>query len=311
MTHDGRDLEGRLLALARRATTKRHRAFLILWWVSQIHLLTLPLAKAVRKALDRELAEEAGSRSGKISPPLWCLPTAAMILGMAGSALWAGGLDTLGALTFLRRKDIIGYSPNGADASTEFRAIPGAGGGLPDGLLIDTTRTRPGAACATVRIPLALFEHERLVPFGAKALRVQLDWRIVEGCPHAAGLPALKLSGTEMGPVDPEGHQELVTFSTRNLFLGEGGKLEGRLEPAIHTHPPRRALEGSKDVLFGPLLFIPPGWKIEIRNLQVTALDSSLVPSPPPGEMERFVAWYRQHQRGPTAVDLAWKEFKE
>ncbi|MDR3673202.1 MAG: hypothetical protein P4L36_20320 [Holophaga sp.] len=221
-------------------------------------------------------------------------------------AAWAG-IDAAEGIAILTRTQIIGYSANGPDPSTRFRAIPGEGGILPDGLRVDTTRTSPRACCATVRFPLGLFDHEKWVPFGAKALKIQLKWRVRARRPWAKALPAWRVDANEHGPVDQDGQQHLRTFWGRNVLLAEHGRLEGVLELAIHLQPAVRTLPGSKDVLFGPLALIPAGWDIEFRGYDVTPVAPSQVSDPPIGELARYEAWYLEHEDKPSAIDLRWR----
>ena len=239
--------------------------------------------------------------------PLVLGPVTMTILGFAFAAKWAGGLRILEFVRFIMKQEIVGYSVHGFDPSVEFKAIPGEGGILPDGLLVDTTKADSQAGCATVRIPLGLFDHEKLIPFGAKAVRVRLAWRVLARAPAAKELPAVKLAASEQGVIDPDGQQKLWTFYTRNVFLGEDGRMEGVLDLPMLVHTDTRVLEQSKDVIYGPLVFIPEGWKLEFRHYAVEQIETSQVPPIPEGEPERFIAWYHRNGFKPATIDLTWR----
>ena len=228
-------------------------------------------------------------------------------VGSVHANRWSNGFQTLELKRFIVKQELVGYSVHGFDPSVSFRALPGEGGILPDGLLADTTRASDQAGCSTVRIPLALFDHEGLLPAGARAVRVRLAWKILARTAWANELPAVKLASSEQGEIDSEGQQKLLTFYTRNVFLGEGGSLEGELDLPLLVCAGTRMLERSKDVVYGPLVFIPAGWRIEFRHYAVDAIEPGEVPPIPPGEPERFVAWYRRNAFRPATIDLDWR----
>lgn len=187
--------------------------------------------------------------------------------------------------------------------------LPGGEGGiLPDGLRVDTTKVDATTGCATIRVPLGLFDHEKWIPFGAKAVRVRLSWRVLERSPQATELPALKLASSEQGVIDADGQQKLWTYYTRNVFLGEDGLMEGTVDLPILVHSETRVLPDSKDVIYGPILFIPEGWWIEFRHYWVDQIEASQVPPVPEGEGEKFVAWYHRNGFKPATIDLQWRE---
>jgi hypothetical protein len=250
----------------------------------------------------------AGSRCVAFnSLPLVICSATMTSIGLAFAAQWTGGLRILEFVRFIMKQEIIGYSVHGFDPSVEFKAIPGEGGILPDGLLVDTTKADGQSGCATVRIPLGLFDHEKLLPFGAKAVRVSLAWQVLTKTSAAKELPAVKLAASEQGVINPDGQQKLWTFYTRNVFLGENGSMEGVLDLPMLVHAEERVLEHSSDVIYGPLVFIPEGWKLEFRHYSVKPIEVAEVPPIPEGEPERFVAWYHRNGFKPATIDLTWR----
>jgi hypothetical protein len=227
--------------------------------------------------------------------------------GSFRAAQEADGIDPAGFMRFMMSNQVIGYSPSGFDPTVTFKAIPGQGGVLPDGLLVDTTKANSKAGCTTIRIPLGLFDHEHLVPFGAKAIRIHLQWKVLKKMPSVRDLPAVKVAATEQGPIDVDGQQKFFTFYTRNIYLCEEEKIKGSLDLPMLIHTENRVLPNSKDVIYGPLVFIPDGWRIEFRHYRITQVEPSEVPPIPDGEVERFIAWYLRNGFKPAHIDLAWE----
>jgi len=176
---------------------------------------------------------------------------------------------------------------------------------LPDGLLVDTLHATGKTGCATVRVPLGLFDHEKWIPFGALAVRVLLDWEVLERGADPLERPAVKLAVSEQGPIDADGQQRLWTFFMRNVFLGEARS--GVIDLPVLVHTEARRIPGSRDVVYGPLLFIPEGWLIAFRNYRVEAIDPSEVAPMPEEEGPAFVAWYQRNGFKPATIDLAWQ----
>ena len=342
----GMGLEGHLAALAAHAESPAYRVCMGLWWLAQfdpvlraigdhlLHALELRWSQEVANAEDgtsgcnlqnpavfKEYRFEGGVtlRSRPSIPlrkyrveigqlPMLLVSVTILVLGCLGGIHWSGGLDINEFLEFVMNKEIIGFSAHGFDPTVEFTAIPGEGGVLPDGLRVDTTRADGKTGCATVRVPLGLFEHEKWIPFGAKAIRVRLSWQVEERRPGAVELPAVKLATSEQGAIDAEGHQKLWTYYSRHVFLGEDGARDGTIDLPIFVHTDTRVLPDSKDVVYGPLLFIPEGWRIEFRHYWVDQVEPSEVPPVPEGEGEKFVAWYKRNGFKPATIDLEWRE---
>ena len=342
----GVDLREGLDALSRRAERKSYRACMVLWWWAQFDLVLQPMGGLLWRALAMEWGQEtpfvragmnrccgwspsAGEgdrtdagvglylmlpkllikKSIKIERlPMMVASVTILLFGCLWGIHWSGGLNIHEFWEFVMNKEIIGFSVHGFDPTVEFRAIPGEGGILPDGLLVDTTKADGTTGVATVRVPLGLFDHEKWIPFGAKAVRVRLSWRVLEKGPTATELPAVKLASSEQGVIDSDGQQKLWTFYCRNVFLGENGIMGGTLDLPILVHSEVRVLPESRDVIYGPLLFIPEGWRIEFRHYWVDQIEPAQVPPVPEGEGERFVAWYHRNGFKPATIDLQWRE---
>ncbi len=342
----GADLREGLEALSKRAERKSYRACMVLWWLAQFDLVLLPMGGLLWRALAMKWRQEtpfatvgmnaccgwspsageddrsdAGVRLHPLSSiplrkkdvefarlPMLIAPVTILLFGCLWGIHWSGGLNIHEFWEFVMNKEIIGFSAHGFDPTVEFRAIPGEGGILPDGLLVDTTKADGKTGVATVRVPLGLFDHEKWIPFGAKAVRVRLSWRVLEKGPSADELPAVKLASSEQGEIDADGQQKLWTFYTRNVFLGEHGAMDGTVDLPILVHSEVWVLPKSKDVVYGPLLFIPEGWRIEFRHYWVDQIEPADVPPAPAGEGERFVAWYHRNGFKPATIDLQWRE---
>lgn len=342
----GVDLCEGLEALSRRAKRRSYRACMGLWWLAQFDLVLLPMGGLLWRALAMAWCQEAPfTRVGMKaccgwSPPvgeqdrldagvalhpmpaiplmkkgvefgrllMLMAPVTILLFGCLWGIHGSGGLNIHDFWEFVMNKEIIGFSAHGFDPTVEFRAIPGEGGILPDGLLVDTTKADAKTGVATVRVPLGLFDHEKWIPFGAKAVRVRLSWRVLEKGPNATELPAVKLASSEQGVIDADGQQKLWTYYARNVFLGEQGAMAGTMDLPILVHSEARVLPESKDVIYGPLLFIPEGWRIEFRHYWVDQIEPAEVPPMPAGEGERFVAWYHRNGFKPATIDLQWRE---
>lgn len=197
------------------------------------------------------------------------------------------------------------YSVAGADPGARFSLLPEAGGLLPDGILVDTTRSSGEACCATLRVPMGLFGEERHLPFGIPALRIRFQWEILarpEGDPDP---PAVKIAASQQGSVSPEGRQELQTFWTRHLFL-EGGE-KGQADVPMRLLPPGQRLPGARVALFGPLVLVPPGWKVAFRGWEALPAAAEEMEPPDPEEGRRFVAWYGRRQVASSQADFHWR----
>lgn len=342
----GVDLREHLAALAARAERKTYWVCMVLWWWAQLDLALLPMGDLLWRALElqwglevanpgpgthgcnvqdpvvvEESRVEAGARLCSRSSihlrkkavgihqlPVLLASVTIQVLGCLWGIHWAGGLNINEFLDFVMNKEIIGFSAHGFDPTVEFTAIPGEGGALPDGLRVDTTKADGKTGCATVRVPLGLFEHEKWIPFGAKAVRVRLSWRVEEKRPNASELPAVKLATSEQGVIDADGQQKLWTYYSRHVFLGENGEMAGTMDLPILVHTETRVLPDSKDVVYGPILYIPEGWRIAFRQYWVEQIEPSNVPSVPEGEGKRFVAWYQRNGFKPATIDLQWRE---
>lgn len=346
LVDQGIDLQGDLSGLARLADRKAYRVCMILWWWAQFDLVLLPMGNLLWRALERESVRETkrpgaehtsrrdqdplvlvsgnsqagvglGCRSSiplvkegiNASRLLMLLASVTiLVFGCLWGIQWSGGLRFHEFLELIMNDQIVGFSVHGFDPTVEFKAIPGEGGILPDGLRVDTTKADARTGCATVRVPLGLFDHEKWIPFGAKAVRVRLSWRVLERHARATELPAVKLASSEQGVIDADGQQKLWTYYTRNVFLAEDGLMEGTVDLPILVHSETRVLPESRDVIYGPILFIPEGWRIEFRHYLVDQIEASQVPPVPVGEGERFVAWYHRNGFKPASIDLQWRE---
>ena len=218
-----------------------------------------------------------------------------------------GKFHAFESMRFTVKQELVGYSVHGFDPSVTFRALPGEGGLLPDGLSVDSTMAGDQVGCATVRIPLSLFDHEGLLPHGARAVRVRLTWKVLARTASAKDLPAVKLASSEQGEIDADGQQKLLTYYTRNVLLAEDGSLEGTLDLPMLVCAETRMLAHSKDVVYGPVVFIPAGWHLEFRDYAVDAIEPGEVPPIPAGEPESFVAWYLRNASRPATIDLDWR----
>jgi len=334
-------LESLVEPLARWSLRKRYRGYMFLWWLAQFHVLLQPLTTGIRRALEQELAREAGAdpllgERYRTAVKTFGLPAASGIplglvpldlkgsgvpghrwpwgflpvmglVGLCGWGSWlSGGFNPYELYLALSKGAVVGYSLHAYDGAVRFRPMPGQGGVLPDGLMVDTRLDAGRAGCSTVRFPLGLNESERLVPFGAEALRIHLEWKALERPGLHPDPPALKINCSEQTRIDGKGHQQLYTFYTRNLILPQDSTSQGHFDIPIRLHPEQRSFSNSTDVIYGPIAYVPKGWQIEFSNYSIEKISVEEVPPVPAGEVERFVAWYRRNGGRPAHPDLRW-----
>lgn len=339
-----KELEPIVDHLARWARYRRYRSCMLLCWISQFHLLLLPLASGIRKALERELVSEAGDdlergRTFHDAMETFELPAASSIpmglvplrmedshcpprhtrpwgflpamglVALCCCGAWQTGTFNLHDLAaVMSTHEIVGYSLHAYDPGVKFMARAGTGGLLPDGLIVDTRSDGGHSGCSTVRFPLGLIESERLVPFDAEALNIHLEWKTHERSSAFPDPPALKIECSEQTRIDGDGQQQLLTFYRRTLLIPEDSIAHGQFDLPIRLHPAKRAFNNSTDVVYGPVLFVPRGWVIEFGNYSIQKLQVDEVPVVPPGEVVRFLAWYRRNGGRPALPDLRWEE---
>ena len=61
-------------------------------------------------------------------------------------------------------------------------------------------------------------------------------------------------------------------------------------------------------MVYGPVVYIPWGLKLELSNYLVDKMNLEDVPSVPAGETAAFVAWYRRNGERAALVDLRWTD---
>jgi hypothetical protein len=191
------------------------------------------------------------------------------------------------------------------DPSVQFSPLPGKGGILPDGVMVDTRNDRGIAGCTTVRLPLGLIQSEKQIPFGAEAIKVGIEWEVIERRECAKEMPAIKINCSEQA-MDSAGQRKLNTFYTRNIVLPENHSGHGSLEIALRLHPGHRLFKGSTDVIYGPVIYIPCGWMIGFSNYSLASASLPEVPMVPADEAGTFVAWYLRNGGRRAMPDLRW-----
>jgi len=340
----GEGLAALLLPLSDWATRWRYRAFMFLWWLSRLHLLLQPVTAGIRKAIEVELAREAGadpvhgphyiiankaysasrrhtklnigitslSKYAKVHPghglPLAFPLLAIALAGCVVAARDAGRLSLGKLYESWARPPITVLSLHAYDPAVRFKVLPGQGGILPAGLVVDTLRDPGRAGCTTVRFPLGLIDAENYTPFGADAVNVHIEWRILAKASESDEGPAIKITAAEQSQLNRLGQHRMLTFYCRNLVLPAREEGQGSWDIPIRLHPVRRAIPGSTDVVYGPVVYIPRGLKLELRNYLIDKLELKDVPSIPAGETEAFVAWYKRNGLGASLVDLRWTQ---
>jgi hypothetical protein len=340
----GEGLAALLEPLSEWATRWRYRAFMFLWWLSRLHLLLQPVTAGIRKAIEVELAREASAdpvhgpnylnanraysasrRHTKLNIGITSLsqdpqahrghglPLAFPFLAIAMAACVVAARDA-GRLSLGRiyeswaRPPITVLSLHAYDPAVKFQVLPGRGGILPAGLVVDTLRDSGQAGCTTVRFPLGLIDAENYTPFGANAVNVHLEWRILAMAGGMVEGPALKITCSEQSQLNELGQHRLLTFYGRNIILPVNGDRRGACNIAIRLHPGSRTIPGSTDVVYGPVIYIPRGLKLELCNYLIDKIELKDVPPVPAGEAASFVSWYKRNGDRGAMVDLRWTD---
>jgi len=340
----GEGLTVLLEPLSEWATRWRFRAFMFLWWLSRLHILLQPLTTGIRKAIEVELAREAGAdpvhgsryiiankafpisrEHAKLNIGItslcegaqvhsghrWPLAFPLLAISMTGCVVAArdAGRLSLGKIyESWARPPITVLSLHAYDPAVKFQVLPGRGGLLPAGLVVDTLRCSGRTGCTTVRFPLGLIDAENYTPFGANAVKVHIEWRILAKAGGMDEGAAIKISCSEQSQLNELGQHRLLAFYCRNLILPGSGTGRGAWDIPIRLHPGSRRIPGSTDVVYGPVVYIPWGLKLELSNYLVDKMNLEDVPSVPAGETAAFVAWYRRNGERAAQVDLRWTD---
>ena len=326
------------------ATRWRYRAFMFLWWLSRLHILLQPLMTGIRKAIEVELAREAAAdpvhganyimaskayfasrRHAKLNigitslnedaqvPPGHGMPLALPALAIAMAACVVAARDA-GRLSLGKiyeswaRPPITVLSLHAYDPAVKFKVLPGRGGILPAGLVVDTLRDSGRAGCTTVRFPLGLIDAENHTPFGANAVNVHFEWRILAMVGETVEGPAIKIACSEQSQLNGLGQHHLLTFYCRNIILPASADARGACDIPIRLHPGSRTIPGSTDVVYGPVIYIPHGLKLELCNYLIDKIEPNDVPAVPASEAKAFVAWYKRNGERSALVDLRWTD---
>jgi hypothetical protein len=151
-----------------------------------------------------------------------------------------------------------------------------------------------------------LIASETLVPFDAEALNIHLEWKTHAMTPAASDPPAMKIECSEQTGIDGRGQQKLRAFYTRAVLMPKAASGRGALDIPIRLHPAVRIFKDSTDVIYGPVIYVPKGWRIELGHYAVQKIPVDKVPRAPDGEVARFVAWYQMHGGRSALPDLRW-----
>ena len=336
---EGVELEILLEPLVKYSSRLKYRAFMFIWWLGQIFILLQPVAAGVRRALEIELLKDAtadpvsGERylsavkaigtpsasgmpmglapisCGSPMPPChkrpWAFFPLVGMVAFCGCGAWHTGGFNLQDLVLTGRQ-VTGYSTFAYDPAVRFRPVQEDGGVLPDGILVDT-RNDPGVAgCSTLRVPLGLVESEKEIPFGANAIRVRLAWKTIEKADNAEEMPAVKIQCSEQSLINSEGQRDLRLFFSRNFIIPTASQWQGSIDISLRVHPEKRVQQNSTDVIYGPVIYIPKGWKMVWNNYYIEKIADEEVDPVPPDEGKRFVAWYGRNGARPACPDFRW-----
>lgn|GEM_PF-2324283 len=336
----GQDARSAIERLSDVASQNRYQAYAIFWWISQLYPVLRVVTNSVKRAM--ETGMEGDAEPASMEPGLHCRGAASFmsmfgsstplglsvskparanslshrrplaflpVLGLTGLCGWgawaSGGLDPQLFSSLLVKRQIVGFSTHAYDPSVQFRPLPGKGGILPDGVMVDTRNDSGVAGCSTVRLPLGLIQSEVHIPFGAEAITVGIEWEVIERRECAREMPALKITCSEQVK-DPDGQRKLNAFYTRNIVLPEKDSGHGSLAVTLRLHPVHRLFKESTDVIYGPVIYVPRGWMIGFSNYSLSSASLHEVPKVPADEAGTFVAWYLRNGGRGALPDLRW-----
>jgi len=321
----------------------RYRAYMFLWWLAQFHVMLQPLVSGIRRALECEISRAArkdrksvgyrlglgavDQRAGPIGVAIldgaadscstggpghrkpWAFVPVFGALALSGWGAWyTGGFQFQDLAWVFSDRAIVGSSTHAYHPAVRFRAVPGKGGILPDGLMVDTTQDAGSAGCTTVRLPLGLVESERQIPFGTNAIRVHLEWKTLQRTGSAHDTPAVKIACAEQSRMDPEGQQRLHVFFSRHFIIPGKEWQQGALDLALQLHPRFRQDRESTDVIYGPVIYIPKGWEICWTNYSIDPIPVEQVDAVPVEEAAEFISWYAKNGSRPAHPDFRWRK---
>lgn len=188
------------------------------------------------------------------------------------------------------------FLPYSADARAV--AIPGRGGDLPDGVLVDTTRVK-NSRCH-LDFPYWTQRPELFRSQGETFVRLRMD---VEAIPRRSASPGILL--------------ECLVTLWREDALGQARETlpleqDVRVLPPGHSTQdivlalnPARPFPGHL-VLSGPSFRIPPGWRLKVTHLSATPATAAQWHPKDLAAASRLMEAWRQQAGAPHTLNLDW-----
>jgi hypothetical protein len=250
-------------------------------------------------------AKEASSRleQARRNPGRWSLGYvfAILLVFLSGTGLSAavGGVSFQSIKEILLHREARGYQAQIFDPRVSLMGLPGEGGVIADGAVVDAREGSGDHPVSSLQVHL-----EGQLPKG-EAARISFDFVVsrARGIAPETGPPMVSSRTMECRFNEDTGVKEFWVFDFRSALLPEG---KGTITLGVRLANQGRHLGGSEDRHFGPDFAVPAGWRLEIRSFRVEECSSAEVShSTFPEDSSSFVEWYHKHARG-SAICLKW-----
>ena len=233
------------------------------------------------------------------------------MIGLLGLMLFGGMLASasLGHVSiyaikeFLVRHQISGYQTRIFDPNVRVQGLPGQGGVVGDGIVIDTTQALRPSEITSVEVDL-----DDLIPAKATAVAISFDYS-VERSAFAESTPTFSTRTMNFEWNESLNLHQFWVFDFRWGFLNANAPkrqtfnaivrspMSQSNSPIVGSHKFDYSPYGAKDhgdLLQGPDIAIPPGWKVTLTNWGIKQIDPNKVEATKfPEDAKGFVAWYK------------------
>ncbi len=220
------------------------------------------------------------------------------LLGAGGSTS-VGRISTYTIKEFLMHRTIAGYQARLFDPHVRVVGIPDQGGIVPDGVVIDTTDASNDYEISSLEV----LARSAVRPH-AHAAEVSFDYVCERNGGDSTAPPSVSSRVMEHQFSEKENKHRFFVFDFRMKPIPEGiGHMTIPLR-LQQTGP--RQIAGSEDLMFGPDLAVPAGWRVTVTNWRIHEVPlDSVAASVFPDDAKGFVDWYQRFQRN-TPLQLTW-----
>ncbi len=246
---------------------------------------------------DRRILQAAGKVSFRA---LWQAGfLGGIFLVGAGGSVSVGRISAFTIKEFLMHRTIAGYQARLFDPHVRVVGIPDQGGIVPDGVVMDTTEATNDYEISSLEVLT-----RPSLRAGAQAAEVTFDYVCERTGGDSAAPPSVSTRVMEHLFSEKENKHRFFVFDFRMKPIPEGiGHMTVPLRLA-QTGP--RQIQGSEDLMFGPDLAVPAGWRVTVTNWRIHEVPlEQVAASVFPDDAKGFVDWYQRFQRN-TPLQLTW-----